>query len=80
MALPLLTTPTRGTHGVGGHQPAVAPFAWQSNKVMLFYFTENSVSENKLCVQYRPELASLLKQLQDPQVGHSAEAQAVQSL
>ena len=35
---------------VGGHSflralAAVASFAWQSNKAILFYFTQNSVSE-----------------------------------
>ena len=34
-----------GTHTVLRGQPAVAPFAWQSNKAMLFYFTKHSVSE-----------------------------------
>ena len=29
----------------GGHDPTVSPFAWQSNKALLFYFTQNSVSE-----------------------------------
>ena len=28
-----------------GHYTAVSPFAWQSNKAILFYFTQNSVSE-----------------------------------
>ena len=32
-------------HSFLGHRPAVAPFAWQSNKAILFYFTQNSVSE-----------------------------------
>ena len=27
------------------HLPAVAPFAWQRNKAILFYFTKNSVSK-----------------------------------
>ena len=28
-----------------GHEPAVSPFAWESNKAILFYFTQNSVSK-----------------------------------
>ena len=32
-----------------GHKPTVAPFAWQSNKAILFYFTQNAVSEIRLC-------------------------------
>ena len=27
------------------HEPAVSPFSWQSNKAILFYVTQNSVSE-----------------------------------
>ena len=34
-----------GDRWVGGHDPTVSPFAWQSNKALLFYFTQNSVSE-----------------------------------
>ena len=34
-----------GTHSFLGQEPAVSPFAWQSNKAILFYFTQNSVSE-----------------------------------
>ena len=34
-----------GTHSFLGHKLAVSPFAWQSNKAILFYFTQDSVSE-----------------------------------
>ena len=34
-----------GTHSFRGQEPTVSPFAWQSNKAILFYFTQNSVSE-----------------------------------
>ena len=34
-----------GTHSFEGHEPTVAPFARQSNRVILFYFTQNSVSD-----------------------------------
>ena len=33
------------THSFWGHEPAVSPFAWQNNKAILFFFTQNSVSE-----------------------------------
>ena len=39
-------------HGFSGHRPAVAPFAWQSNKAILFYFTQNSVSELRFGVGF----------------------------
>ena len=46
IAIKLLTKfPQVGTHSFWGHEPAVSPFAWQSNKAILFYFTQNSVSE-----------------------------------
>ena len=46
LTIKLLTTPTRWGHTwCWGRQPALAPFAWQSHKAVLFYFTENSVSE-----------------------------------
>ena len=32
-------------HMVWGHSPTVFPFAWKSNKAILFYFTQNSVSK-----------------------------------
>ena len=28
-----------------GHEPTVSPFPWQSNKAILFCFTQNSISE-----------------------------------
>ena len=34
-----------GTHRFSGHDPASSPFAWQSNKAIIFYFIQNSVSE-----------------------------------
>ena len=34
-----------GTHSFSRQEPYVFPFAWQSNKAILFYFTQNSVSE-----------------------------------
>ena len=34
-----------GTHSFWGQEPAVSPFAWQSNKAILLYFIQNSVSE-----------------------------------
>ena len=34
-----------GTHRISKQDPSVYPFAWQSNKAILFYFTQNSVSE-----------------------------------
>ena len=33
-----------------GHTPSVSPFAWQSNKAILFYFTPNSKVKFKLTV------------------------------
>lgn len=29
----------------GGHEPAVSPFPWQSNKATLFYFTQNCLRD-----------------------------------
>jgi len=34
-----------GHHSLEGISLLWAPFAWQSNKVILFYFTQNSVFE-----------------------------------
>ena len=31
-----------GTHSFSRQKPRVSPFAWQSNKAILFYFTQNS--------------------------------------
>ena len=46
IAIKLLTKASWvGTHSFLGQEPAVSPFAWQSNKALLFYFTQNSVSE-----------------------------------
>ena len=38
-------TPMFGTHNFEGQEVAVSPFAWQSNKAILFYFTWNSASK-----------------------------------
>ena len=40
----LATPPRVGTQSCG-HQLAVAPFAWQSNKAISFSLTPNSISE-----------------------------------
>ena len=46
MAIKLLTKSSRvGTHSFSEQEPAGSPSAWQSNKAILFYFTQNSVSE-----------------------------------
>ena len=37
--------PQVGVHSFEGHEPAVAPFAWQSSKALVFCFAPNSVSE-----------------------------------
>ena len=34
-----------GSHSFEGYKPTVSPFAWQSNKAILFFFTQNSDSE-----------------------------------
>ena len=34
-----------GNHSFPGQEPSVSPFAWPSSKAILFYFTQNSVSE-----------------------------------
>ena len=34
-----------GTLSFSGYEPTVLPCVWQSNNVILFYFTQNSVSE-----------------------------------
>ena len=34
-----------GTHSFWGQEPALSPIAWQSNTAILFYFTQNFVSE-----------------------------------
>jgi len=46
IAVKLLTKCSQvGTHRFPGHEPTMSPFAWQSNKAIHFYFTQNSVSE-----------------------------------
>ena len=34
-----------GTDSFSRQEPAVSPIAWQSNKAILFYFAQNSVSK-----------------------------------
>ena len=46
IAIKLLTRPSQvGTHCFPWHEPTMSPFAWQINKAIHFYFTQNSVSE-----------------------------------
>ena len=52
MTIKLLTTPSRSGHTVLRALAPVVPFAWQSNKEVLFYFTQNSVRLN-LVLGYR---------------------------
>ena len=42
---PFIRSSGVGTHSFSRQEPAVSPFAWQSNKAILFYFTQNSVPE-----------------------------------
>jgi len=46
IAIKLLSKSSRvGTYSFSGQETSVSPFAWQSNKATLFYFTQNSVLE-----------------------------------
>ena len=42
---PLTKSSHLGMHSFSGQESAVAPFAWQSNKALIFYFTQSSVSK-----------------------------------
>ena len=41
----------------------MAPFAWQSNKAILFYFTQNSVSEIQFCTGVQRSCAFGIKNI-----------------
>ena len=42
---PLTESSQVGMHSFSGQESTVAPFAWQSNKAIIFYFTQSSVSK-----------------------------------
>ena len=59
IAVKLLTKCSQvGTHRFPGHEPTMFPFAWQSNKAIHFYFTQNclwdlSPRAQKLSIQHQ---------------------------
>ena len=59
----LTESPRVGTRNFERQESVVSPFAWQSNKAILFYFTQNSVSEIQFSTsaQSTKFLASLLQ-------------------
>ena len=65
---PLITSSWVETHSFRGQELSVSPFAWQSNKAILFYFTQNSVSEirfstgvQRLSFQHHNEITELIQ-------------------
>ena len=45
ITIKLPTILSKWGHSFSRQEPTVSPFAWQSNKAILFYFTQNSVSK-----------------------------------
>ena len=58
-----------GNHSFPGQEPTVSLFAWESSKAILFYFTQNSVSEIWFTAMQRSQASSASALCPQVQIG-----------